>query len=266
MYHDFHTHTNFSSDSNATMESMLQAGIKKGLKEICFTDHVEFDPAPSYKEEFFDPIVYRAEIERMRKIYEGQIDLRMGAEIGYQPHITSRMNQFINSVEFDFIICSLHSTDKLDFHTREFFKSKTPEIAFARYFEAYYECVKSDLTFSVLGHFDFLKRYTTYNGERVFKDNFDIIEATFKKLIEKGKGIEVNTSGITRYQLDQTLPSADFLRLYKELGGEIITTGSDAHNPEHVGEHFDVTCDLLKAIGFKYICRFEKMQPEFIKI
>jgi len=266
MHYDFHLHTNFSSDSDATMEAMVQSGIKKGLKELCFTDHVEFDPASPFEEEFFDPIVYRTEIERLREIYGDQIGIKMGAEIGYQPHVIHRMNQFANHADFDFILCSLHSADKLDFHTLDFFKGKTTEAAFARYFEAYYDCVKSDITFSVLSHFDFLKRYTAYNGEQVFKDNFDIIEATFKKLIEKGKGIEVNTSGFTRYKLEHSLPSADFLRLYKELGGEIITTGSDAHSPQHIAEHFDVACDLLKAVGFHYVTRFEQMNPEFIKI
>jgi len=266
MLYDFHLHTNFSSDSKATMESMVQAGIQKGLKELCFTDHVEFAPAPPHDEEFFDPIIYLAEIERLRTKYGTQIALRMGAEIGYQPHIIDNMNEFIQSGDFDFILCSLHSIDKQDFHTQVFFQDKTTEEAFESYFKTYYECANSDIAFSVLSHFDFLKRYISYNGDQVFKNNFDIIEATFKKLIEKGKGIEVNTSGFTRYELNYPLPSADFLRLYKELGGEIITTGSDAHYPEDIADHFDVTCDLLKSVGFKYITRFEKMKPEFIKI
>ena len=264
--YDFHMHTNFSSDSNATMESMVRAGIQKGVTEVCFTDHVEFDPAPPYDEEVFDPFIYQAEIERLRKIYGDQIEIRMGVEMGYQPHIVHRMNQFVSRVDFDFILCSLHSIDKLDFHTKAFFEGKTSEAAFENYFEVYYECAKSDITFSVLSHFDFLKRYAPYNGDQLFKDNFDLIEGTFKQLIEKGKGIEVNTSGFTRYKLGHSLPSADFLRRYKELGGEIITTGSDAHSPRHVAEHFDVTCELLKSVGFRYITRFEKMKPAFIKL
>jgi len=260
-------HSNFSSDSDATMESMIQAGIERGLKGLCLTDHVEFDPAPPYDEELFDPIVYRAEIERLRKIYGDKIDIRMGAEIGYQPHVIEQMNQFSTTVEFDFILCSLHSIDKLDFHTLAFFENKTSDEAFESYFKAYYECAKNDtIIYNVLSHYDFLKRYTTYDGEQIFKDNFDIINATFKQLIERGKGIEVNTSGFTRYKLEHSLPSVDILKLYKELGGEMITIGSDAHSPLHVAEHFDITCDLLKSIGFNYLTRFEKMKPEFIKL
>ena len=266
MFYDFHMHTNFSSDSNATMESMVKAGIEKGLKEVCFTDHVEFEPAPPYDEEFFDPVIYQFEIERLRNIYGDKIKIKMGAEIGYQHQIVNRINQFINMDGFDFILCSLHSINKLDFHTKAFFEGKSSEEAFKSYFEAYYECSKSNIAFSVLSHFDFLKRYTHYDGDKLFKDNFDVIKATFKKLIEKGRGIEVNTSGFTRYRLGHPLPSVDLFKLYKELGGEIITIGSDAHSPDHVAEHFGTTYELLKSVGFKYVTCFEKMKPNFIKL
>lgn len=264
--YDYHLHTNFSSDSSATMESMVLAGIGKGLTELCFTDHVEFDPAPPFEEEYFNPVMYQAEIERLRKRYSEKIAIRMGAEIGYQPHLTTRMNQFANQVDFDFILCSLHSIDKQDFHTKVFFQDKTIDDAFQQYFKSYYECAKSDIHFSVLSHFDFLKRYTTYNGDDVFKKNFDVIEATFKQLIAKGKGIEVNTSGFTRYKLGHSLPSVDLLTLYKSLGGEIITIGSDAHWPAHIADAFDTTTKLLKSVGFRYVTRFEKMKPEFITL
>ena len=46
-----------------------------------------------------------------------------------------------------------------------------------------------------------------------------------------GKGIELNTGGF-KYGLGHPNPCEDIIKRYKELGGEIITLGSDAHKCE----------------------------------
>jgi len=258
--HDFHVHSNYSPDSKETMAGMVQRGIEVGLKEICFTDHVEFQSG-----HVFDVKSYATEIAALRKIYGHKIQIRMGAEIGYEPPNLGRMNQFASSADFDFIMCSLHRIDGVGMHSGAFAAGKTTEQAFAKYFETYYQCVKDDPIYNVLGHFDLLKRYVPYDNNDVFKDNYEVIRETFKLLIEKGKGIEVNASGF-RYKLNHTLPTLDFLKLYKELGGEIITTGSDSHSQAYVAHKFDYEHALLKEAGFKYITRFEKMQPHFVKL
>jgi len=259
---DFHMHTEFSSDSVATMESMVLSAIQKKIKRLCFTEHVEFDPAPPFEEEFFDPAVYLKEIERLRLIYGTRIQIHMGAEIGFQPHVIPQMDNFADGAKFDFILCSLHSMDKQDFHTKAFSRGRTTKEAFRLYFEGYYECAVANVDYDCLGHFDILKRYMPHDGKKIFTDNFDVIESTFKKVIENGRGIEVNTSGY-RYKLGHTLPTRDILTLYKDLGGEIITTGSDAHNPKHVAHHFKETYAMLHDIGFKYVSYFDQRQPKF---
>lgn len=263
--YDFHMHSNFSFDSETAMESMVRVGIEKGLKTLCFTDHIEFAPAPPYKPWIFNVKQYEAEIQRLRLQYGNHIEIRMGAEIGYHLGYINEINEFIDGAPFDFILCSLHDIDGQDFHNKIFTQDKSTEEAFAQYFKAYYTCAVSEINFSCLAHFDFLKRYTTYDGDKIFKDNYDVIEATFKHIIQKGKGIEVNTSGY-RYNLGHTLPTVDLLTLYKSLGGEIITTGSDSHRPADVAADFDSTYDLLRQVGFNYVTRFEKMKPHFIKL
>ncbi|MCL1950276.1 MAG: histidinol-phosphatase HisJ family protein [Turicibacter sp.] len=253
---DFHVHTHFSSDAKPSMEETVLQAIHMGLQEICFTDHVEFDPAPPWDEEYLDVAVYAREINRLRGVYGDKLAIGMGAEIGYQPHVVSRMNEFAQSADFDFIICSLHSVDKLDFHTKKFMKGKTVAEGFQAYFEAYLKCVKDRPDYDVLGHFDMLKRYASHDGKQVFRDNYDLIKTTFKELIHQGKGIEINTSGY-RYKLDHTLPTLDFLKLYKELGGEILTLGSDAHFKDHLADKFDVAAALAKEAGFSHYTRFE---------
>jgi len=262
--HDFHMHTNFSIDSKATMEEMVQSGVKKGLEGLCFTDHIEFD-SPLVGDELYDPVEYAAEIARLKAIYGEQIDIKMGTELGWQPHVVDKMNAYVAKGDFDFVLCSLHTVDFKDLHTNEFSKGKTSAQAYARYFEAYYECVNDRFEFDVLSHYDLLKRHASFDTDQVFKDNYEIAKATFKRLIEDGRGIEINTSGF-RYNINSGLPSADFLKLYKELGGEIITTGSDAHTPKDVASHFEYAYDLLRSIGFKYVTHFENRSPKFIKI
>jgi len=263
--HDFHIHTHYSSDSRETMEAHIQQAIQLNLKEICFTDHVEFDPAPPFVEEFPDVKAYSAEIKRLQEMYKNKLQIRKGCEIGYQPHVLDRMNAYATSTDFDFIIASLHGVDKLDLHTGPYFKGKTQEEAATRYFEAYYQCVKDNPIYSVLGHFDLLKRYEPFDGTKLFKDNYDIIKTTFQLLISNGKGIEINTSG-HRYRLGHTLPTLDILKLYKQLGGEIITTGSDAHRKQDLAMEFDGAHALLREAGFDYYTRFEGMKPEFVSL
>lgn len=98
--------------------------------------------------------------------------------------------------------------------------------------------------------------------DSIFKD---ILEQILKTAIYDGKGIEINTSCF-RYNLPDLTPSTSILRLYKELGGEILTIGSDSHNTNQVAHKLDVAYDAVKDIGFKYICKFDKMKPKFIKI
>lgn len=264
--YDYHIHSNFSADCQDNMESIVKRAIEIGVKEVCFTDHWKYDLTfEGVREEVFDLIEYYNEIHRLKEIYGHRLTIKKGVEIGIQPHIIKKCNDFIANNDFDFVICSIHTADKLDIHHGDFFSGRTAKQAFAKYFEEFYDCVKNGFQYNVLGHYDLLKRHIQYDGNKILKENFDIIEATLKHVIETGKGIEVNTSGF-RYQLGHTLPSKDILKLYKELGGEIITTGSDSHGPEYLADQFNYTHNLLKELDFQYITIFEKMKPQFIKI
>jgi len=190
---DYHTHSSFSLDSDAPMENMIISAISKGLNEIAFTDHVDFDsryPFTNYNE--------------------------------YIPVIMDFKEKYKNRINIVY--------------------------------------------FNVYGHLDFVSRYGMYdNNSLEYKDYADLIDRILKELISRGKGIEVNTSGF-RYGIDTTYPSLTILRRYKELGGEIITCGSDSHTVAGVGAYIDYAYELVKSAGFKYISTFKKQKPDFIKI
>jgi len=252
-------HSNFSADCDTPMEATIESAIKKGLTEICFTEHVDYDYPDPTIDFALDVKNYSREILHLQKKYKDTIKIKKGIEIGVQPYLLKRYEDLLNKETFDFIICSMHTTNKQGLHSGDFFKDRTPEDAYRLYYEELLYCVKHFEHYSVLGHLDLVKRYQVLQSDENFHD---IIEEMFTTIIPKGKGIEVNASGFA-YGLGSAMPSEDILKLYYECGGEIITIGSDAHEPEHVAHRFPEIIDLLISIGFTYVATFESLQPTF---
>ncbi len=263
---DYHTHCNFSSDSETPMEDMIIKAIELGLKEIALTDHVDLD-YPNYELDFsIDYNDYNKVFYNLKEKYKDKIKLLLGIEIGLQPHLKQRLVDIYNSVDFDFVIASTHVVDRLDLYNGDFYKNKSKEEAYQLYFEDVLNNIHIHNNFNVYGHLDYIIRYGDFENKALdYNDYKDIIDEILKALIDKGKGIEINTSGY-RYKLNQTHPQIEVLKRYKELKGEIITVGSDAHKPQDIAAYFDVAYSLLKQVGFKYITLFEKCNPKFISI
>lgn len=259
---DYHMHSDFSADCETPMEKTIQSAIEKGLKEICFTEHVDYDyPDPSIEFDL-DVVEYDKTIKALQAKYADQISVKKGVEIGVQPHVLEESAQLVKDNRFDFIICSLHAADRKDLHYGSFYEGRTTEEAYAYYYEELLHCIERFDQYSVLGHLDLVKRYKTLDVDRNFHE---IIREIFKVIIPEGKGIEMNTSGFA-YGLESAMPSKDILELYKACGGEIITIGSDAHQAHHVAHKFPESLQLLKEIGFEYIATFDQLQPSFHKI
>lgn len=260
---DYHMHSAFSADCSVATENMVIAAINKGLTEICFTEHIDYEyPDKDFIFEF-DLDKYGQIITSLQQKYEGKIRIKKGIELGLQPHLLHRYEQLMNQEDFDFAICSMHTIDKKDLHSGALFKDRTIDEAYEVYYEELLYCVQNFKQFSVLGHLDLVKRYTI---DRQSKLDFDeIITEIFKEIIPAGKGIELNTSGV-RYGLPSGMPSEDILKLYKQCGGEIITVGSDAHHKSDLGFDIRKSLELLDSIGFEYIATFDRQEPRYHKI
>ncbi|AOV07107.1 histidinol-phosphatase HisJ family protein [Sporosarcina ureilytica] len=256
---DFHMHSDFSADCNVSMEEMVVGSINKGLSEICFTEHIDYEyPDDSIVFEF-DLNKYDDELKRLQQKYEGKIRIQKGIEIGVQPHILHKYEKLMDEETFDFVICSMHTTAKKSLHYKEIFEGRTVEEAYQLYYDELLACIKNFKRFNVLGHVDLVKRYSDEPSSNLFHEELATI---FKEIIPEGKGIELNTSGV-RYGLSHAMPSDDVLKLYKECGGEIITLGSDAHRVSELAFHFRESLELLQSIGFDYIATFDKQEPVF---
>ncbi len=267
---DYHVHSNFSSDSTAPMEHMVDRAIQLGMKKLCFTDHMDFDfPAVGELTFVFDMEEYLKKITELREQYDGKIQLLTGIELGLQPHLGTILNDFIPRYPLDFIIGSSHVVDGMDPYYPQYWESKTVEEGIRAYFQSIIDNCKAINGFHVYGHLDYIIRYvpgmTKEKADYAYPLYRDILDEVLSTLISQGKGIEINTAGY-KYGLGYPHPKAEILNRYRELGGELITIGSDAHDPQHLCYDFKSACDLLLSLGFQYYATFLQGRPVFEKL
>lgn len=273
MFVDYHVHTEFSDDSVYPMEDVVKDAIRMGIDELCFTDHVDYgvkadwDSGEEIEYRNGEPLAnvdypkYAEQIRQMQYLYGDQITIRMGMEFGIQMHTVPQYEALYRRYPFDFIILSVHQVEDKEFWTQDFQRGRTQQEYNERYYQEVLDLVNHYQNYSVLGHLDLIVRYDEA-GTYPFQDVRPCIEKILKKVIENGKGIEVNTSS-HRYGLSDMTPSKEILKLYQELGGRIITLGSDSHKPAHLGAYINETKRTLKDMGFREFCTYEKMQPVF---
>ncbi len=253
---DYHVHTEFSDDSETPMEEAVIHAIAEGLTEICFTEHIDYGVKTDLN---CDCDAYLREIRRCQGLYGGRIKIRLGMEFGMQTHTIRQFQDSFDRYPFDFIILSCHQVEDKEFWTYDFQEGKSQEEYNRRYYEEILRVIKSYKDYSVLGHLDMIRRYDP-KGDYPFEGVRDLVEEILRQVIADGKGIEVNTS-CYRYKLPDLTPSREILRLYRHLGGEIITVGSDAHEIPWIGWASAETQTNLKELGFQAIYTFERMKP-----
>lgn len=277
---DYHVHTEFSDDSNYPMEQVIKDAITKEFDELCFTDHVDYGIKKDWDEPGemiyrkggagepdqmpvanVDYPVYYKTFQKMKELYQDKISLKFGLEFGMQAHTVEKYEKLFSRYPFDFIILSVHEIEDKEFWDQGFQNGMTQQEYNERYYEEMLYLVQNYHNYSVLGHMDLITRYDKA-GVYPFEKLKPILTKILKTVIADEKGIEVNTSS-HRYGLKDLTPSRDILKLYKELGGKIITIGSDSHKPEYLGAFVDETKEELKALGFEQICTFDKMKPVY---
>lgn len=266
MFYDYHTHTQFSGDSNTPVRSMLDRAVSLGLKEICITDHIDYDYPNDPNLFTFDIEEYFSMLSSLQKEYQSTLSIRIGMEYGLTPELGERLKTLATSYPFDFIIGSSHVVDRVDPYYPIYWEGKTEEAGILRYFESILENLDFCSDFDVYGHIDYIIRYMP-SGKKSYSYELyqEIIEKCLRRLISMGKGIEINTAGF-KYGLNAPNPRMEIIQRYRELGGEIITIGSDAHKPEHLAFAFEHIPEILKQCNFRYFTVFRKRKPEFIRI
>ncbi len=280
IHSDNHVHTYFSTDSDTPMEDMLKNAIEKEFSSICFTDHMDYNfPSRVVGPEFLlDIEPYFQEMKRLSEKYGDRIKIRRGIELGLKKDCLDKCISLTKEYPFDFVIGSTHLVDNIDPYYDTFWNDTPEKSGILRYYETTLNNVNLGADFDVYGHIDYIIRYTpkmkqlksqglsddTYIN-RLTSDSMDIIEQILKTLIYNGKGIEINTRRV-QIRTRTSKPSRKNIKLYHELGGEIITIGSDAHECKHLAYDFEKVPEILKKCGFRYYSEFTGRKAEMIKM
>ncbi len=266
MIGDIHVHSSFSGDSDADMEEEIQKAVAAGLPYLCFTDHIDWDFPAEDVEYNFDVDEYFRTIGQYREEYADRIRILSGVELGMQPHLAGRYKKLIQEHRFDFVIGSQHLAFGKDPYYPETFEGRTDAEVYRRYFEETLESVKAFHDFDSMGHLDYIVRYgRRRGGVYSYRAFADIIDEILKLLVKFNIAIEINTAGI-RKQLGFPNPHPDVLRRYRELGGTLVTVGSDSHKSYSLGFAFDTAADILRSCGFTHCVYYEKRKPRFVKL
>ena len=261
-------HSSFSADSDTSMEDMILEAIRRGLHGICFTEHLDPDypVTPDNLDFSLDIPAYKEKLAELSDMYKDKIQVRFGIELGLQMHLGEYFDSLLSQTPFDFVIGSSHLVHGYDPYYPEFFEGRKEFLCYMEYFESILENISAYDGFDVYGHIDYVVRYgPNKNREYSYGRYKDILDEILKKLISMGKGIELNTGGY-HYGLGEPNPCTAVIRRYRELGGEIITIGADAHTPDKIASAFDKAASVLEACGFRYYTIFKDRKPEFISL
>ena len=271
---DYHVHTGFSDDSAYPLEQVARDALRLNLDELCFTEHVDYGVKPEWDSPAgarfeggrpttncpYEP--YLDELDRVRGELGDEITLRAGLELGVQTHTIEQNRALVERLagRLDFVICSIHQVGDFEFWNGDYQRGRTQEEIHTAYYEEMLGVVEGFHDYAVLGHLDLIRRYDPF-GDYPFERVRDVVAEVLRRVIVDGKGIEVNTSGI-RYGLGEFQPSRQVLELYRDLGGTVVTVGSDSHKPEHLGSYLRLACRELEELGFEGVWTFERGEGE----
>lgn len=262
---DYHSHTSFSTDSDTSAVLQAEAAVSLGLSHLCITDHYD----AGYPRGIFmlNPDIYYPAIRQLTASYQNRIHLHTGIELGLWDAYRTETEAIASRYPWEFIIGSTHVINGEDPYYPAYWENCDIKKSLLRYYEATLENVRTFDCFDVYGHIDYIIRYIPQSGRSAYNssDYDEIIDEILRTLIQKGKGIECNTAGF-KYGLEQPNPSEKILSRYFELGGQILTTGSDGHKPEHLAYDFHRLPALLRSCGARYYTIFEDRKPIMLPI
>lgn len=264
---DNHNHCEFSFDGmRTTVEASSKVAAEKGLGGLCFADHCDlFVPKQTLEisprsNDLVDIPAQQAEIERVQELFP-QIRILKGIEIGMHPQCRKEVKQLMAENSFDQVIGSIHYIDDTDPFFGSFFEGKSWIEAYGYYLETIYREMSAWGDFDIMGHYDYVVRYCNYDQvDILYKDFGDIFDEMFRYLIHNGKALEINTKSYLNYKGRQANLDLGVLKRYREMGGEIISFGSDSHDAHAVGTDFEKYAAIVKSLGFRWAAHYEKRQ------
>ena len=262
---DNHNHSQFSFDGKRTsVEASARAAAEAGLGGICFTDHCDHYVPPmkaSFENvvpEYFNVEEQQAEISRVQSLIGDRTRLLKGIEIGMYEECHEQIRKVLDENSFDQIIASVHYIEKTDPYYGGYYDGKDWKQAYGTYLETIYREMKWLEDFDIMGHYDYIVRYASYPVTSIrYRDFSDIFDEMFRYLIQEGKALEINTKSYEGHRGRMVELDNDVLLRYREMGGEIVSLGSDSHESSRVGAGFTRHAAFLKSLGFRWTAHYE---------
>ena len=260
-----HVHTDNSPDGHHSAMFMCEQAYAKGLRGLCFTDHVEVD---YYLRDHYDKRAKQAffEVAKARSAFRGKLIVCEGIELGQPMYDVETAEKILENPGYDIVIGSVHNLrDMQDFWYLNYDEHDINDLL-EQYFDELL-LLAQWAKFDTMAHITYPLRYICgEHGIPVDINKYsDKIDSILRTLVEKGKAMEINTSGL-RQKLGKTMPDESFVKRFAELGGEHITIGSDAHYAEHLGAGIEEGMAIAQRCGFKYVTLFQSRQPVQIPI
>ncbi len=283
-FYDNHTHTHFSPDSRMNLLQALEGAVEAGIAGISITDHLDID-APDGKDIFkFNPAEQQQAIDELAGNYTSlersgslalqkgtgdcsSLEIFKGIEVGLQMECMQKIKDFTKQYNFDIVIASTHFIDQTDPYFGEYYIGKTAEQAYGHAFEVMYNTVVEYNDFDVLGHFDYIARYAPYDVRDIKYSRFaDALDPILKFLAQEGKALEINTNTYRERKGYTPQLDIEIVKRFRELGGEAISFGSDAHEAWRIAENFELYRQIIKNCGFNHLVFYKQRKPQFYTI
>ena len=262
---DNHSHSQFSFDGKRTsVEESARAAMSAGLGGICFSDHCDHYVPPmkasfeNLTPEYIDVAEQQAEIGRVQDMLGEGVKILRGIEIGMYEECHEQIRDVLDSNSFDQVLASVHYIEQTDPYYGGYYEGKDWKQAYGGYLETIYKEMTWLEDFDIMGHYDYIVRYASYPVTSIrYRDFSDIFDEMFRYLIHEGKALEINTKSYEGHRGRIVELDHDVLLRYREMGGEIISLGSDSHEPSRVGAGFSHHAELLKSLGFRWTAHYE---------
>lgn len=275
---DCHSHTHNSPDGDGSVLSMCRRAMELGLKAYAVTDHCEvnrfyssdtYTATPKEYDTYDFGIDFEKSMEENTKVKNKlgeKLNFICGIELGQATFDMELADKIVSDPRLDFILGSVHQIpDAEDFAFIDY-NTADATVLLERYFDEMIKLCRWG-KFDVLSHLTYALRYM--EGEKGLRIDMtpyqEKIRTIFTLLIQSGKGIEINTSGF-RQKYGKPLPTLDYIKLFRELGGEVLSVGSDSHFVTDLGKNIRDGAEMAKEAGFKYLCYFKERKPRFIPI
>lgn len=254
---DLHLHSSFSFDSEEKPEEYLKAAKAFNIPVIGFSEHYDYDAHLDGEDiSLADVEGYVNNIEKLKREFP-DLNVLCGIEFGYRAEAVEKYRQLINDYPFDYVINSVHTLKgRGDCYHDAFFEGKTLKQSYSDYFNAVLESIDADFNYQIVGHIGYVSRYRKgENAKLRYCDFSDVLDRILKRIIERDKCLEINTSSGTS-ECD-FLPDKDIIERYLQLGGKNLSYGSDAHRASDYLRKHDKLLSYLKSVGLNSLCYYK---------